>query len=133
MRDLRKNNPYIVDGKLKITNDEIREELIIYRETGEISNNLLLMITAMIDKLKNWRFKYKDIADQEDCVQDAYCYVFERLYSIPTEKYTPDGQEIKVFGWLTQMICTGFVGAWRKLHPTGVSSVDINASDIFEI
>jgi hypothetical protein len=129
-----KENPYIVDGKLKITNDEIREELIKYRESGGVvSDNLLLIISAMIDKLKNWRFRYKNIEDQEDCVQDAYCYILEKLYAIPVEKYTPDGQEIKVFNWFTQMICTGFVLSWRRLHPKGVEFVNIDVSGIFEI
>lgn len=124
---------YTKSGKLSVSNDKIREELIKYNETGIASKELIGILNIIIERYINWRFKYSLEEDREDCIQEAFMYIFEHIKNIPTEKYRPDGTENKPFSWITQLVATAFVCGWRKLYPKNMPMVSLDVSDLFEV
>lgn len=92
----------------KVNNKNLYREVIVCQATGKITEELGYMFLHMAKKLKR-KFKHRD-EDIDDVINHA---ILDALNSI--NKYDKDISD-NVFAYFTQVIKTGIVRGYNKLH-----------------
>lgn len=96
--------------------EELKKEVLISLEAGELSPRLIEMFQKMSFEISK-KFRYRDEEDRADCMAFAMMDVIRYWKSFNPEKSKYP------FAYYTQVLKNGFAKGWRKLHP--ISSVDL--------
>jgi len=104
-----------------VKNKELREELIISKEKGELSREAINMFILMANRF-SLKFQYIYAEDKKDCVSFAImdCYLYWRGYN-------PEKSD-NAFAYITQIVKNGFFKGWRVLYGKCKKSNQISLS-----
>ena len=102
-----------------VNNDELRQEIAICKERGELSEKLSAMFLKICTKLSG-AFIYDNNEDRHDCVMEAYIQLSRKYVKIDLSKNT------NAFSYCTQIALNGLRAGWNKLAKSRKDTISIN-------
>lgn len=92
-----------------VNNKELREEIILSLEKGELTRKALNML-ILIAENANYKLMYVKEEDKDDCIQHAKLDILKYW-----KGYDPKFPN--AFAYYTQMAKNGYAKGWNKLYP----------------
>lgn len=110
-----------------VKNKDLREELIISKEAGELTPEAIRMMMLMAERF-GAKLTYVYEEDKKDCMAFAImdCYQYWRGYN----PIYPNA-----FAYITQIIKNGYAKGWRKLYGKMPLSkkISVNQNNIYSL
>lgn len=103
-----------------INNAELRTEILLCKDRGQLSDKGCLMLVLMIDNIQS-KFKYDRLEDKEDVRSFAIEGILKKWH-----KY--DSKHDNAFSFFTQMIKNDLYAGWNALAG---KRADVSISNIF--
>ena len=91
----------LMSSRHYVNNNELREELIRCKASGELTEKAILMFQQIAKRLST-KLKYTNPMDREDCISQAVldCIMY-------WHNYTPE-KSLNAFSYITQICVNGF-------------------------
>jgi DNA-directed RNA polymerase specialized sigma subunit len=114
-KDLVKHNV-----KWPIINADLRQEILLSKANGQLSDRGALMLCLMVEKIIS-KFHYDRIEDEEDCMSSGIEGALTKWH-----KYEPKYDN--AFSFFTQMIKNDIYAMWNKMNKR---RADVSISNVF--